>query len=109
MMKPLRQERRPRAKKANKPVAYNARESWVIENPDGYVLRRRVPEGERVGYLSGALSPSGWWESSVASLDVAREAARNCPPDYLIYAVRDDGHERRMALVTRSDLLKGTE
>lgn len=104
-IRPLKAEK-PKAP-ARKPGS--PREEWVLEAPEGYVLRRFVPLSERGQFSSEALSPAGWWESSVTSREVVVAGASRLHPSYLIYAVRIEPvtGERHSALVRRDVLLGG--
>lgn len=106
--RPLKQDRAAARRAAKREaLRHNPREARVLEAPDGYVLRRLVPMSERWQYEQGAISPDGWWESSLTTLEVAREAARTLDPSYMIYAVRQIEGERHVALVPRDELLAG--
>lgn len=108
--RPLGQDKRAAAEQARRDRAMRAlspRDEWVIEKPDGWVLRRHVPESQRYEYSPGSLSEGGWWQSSVTDVAHAKLAARTLSNEYLICALRRNPEtgEDHIAVVSRERVL----
>lgn len=66
-----------------KPVS--PREQWVLDAPDGYVIRR---------YILG----EGWRESEMMTREEVSAGAEALPRSCLVYAVRLQGEDKHIAL-----------
>lgn len=86
-----------RPAKTPKPKPVHPREEWVLAAPDHYLVRWM---SETAG------GTRAWHESKPMELSVARMAAVQLPPTFLIYAVRHEPNvgENWIALVERARL-----
>lgn len=88
-----------------KPLPIHPREAWVLEAPDGYVMRRLLPHAERTP------GETPWFESEMVDLRTIRTAARvakrRAVRGALFYAVRrnEETGESHIAFIDQKELI----